>query len=71
MILRIKDDGNGFAGQGRKMEVAAERRMGLKSMEKRADLEGGTMSIKSSTGEGTMIIVTLPCGGERDEREGR
>ncbi|MCK4819746.1 sensor histidine kinase [bacterium] len=71
MILRIKDDGKGFDVQGRKMEAAAERRMGLKSMEKRADLVGGTMSIKSSAGKGTMIIVTLPCGGERDEQEGR
>lgn len=67
IILRIKDNGAGFNVSIRKEEALAERRMGLKNMEKRATLLGGTMSIESHIGKGTRVLVELPFTEKADE----
>jgi PAS domain S-box-containing protein len=57
----VRDDGRGFAkerpfsdeGQG----------LGLVGMRERARHAGGTLEIDSAPGAGTLVRVTLPCGG--------
>ncbi|MEN8142952.1 MAG: histidine kinase [Thermodesulfobacteriota bacterium] len=68
IILRIKDDGVGFEVEARKDEAIAERRMGLKNMEKRATLLKGSMAIESRVGKGTRILVELPYVERVDEQ---
>lgn len=55
--LTVRDDGPG-------MDVTAERGkggLGLISMRERANLAGGSLEIRSAPGEGTELIVTVPC----------
>ena len=60
IILRIEDNGRGFDVVTRLAEAAEEKRMGVRSMEERARLLGGTLEIQSLVGKGTRIIVTVP-----------
>jgi signal transduction histidine kinase len=54
-VLEIDDDGSGF-------DPAAVRGggQGLRNLEERATLLGGTFEIESASGEGTTIRVTIP-----------
>ena len=53
--LRIEDDGDGF-------DPAQPRRggMGITSIEERAKLAGGSLSIQSSPGQGARFTVEMP-----------
>jgi signal transduction histidine kinase len=53
--LRIADDGKGF-------DPSAERRrgFGLTSMRERAEMRGGTVSVHSEPGRGTVVEVVIP-----------
>jgi signal transduction histidine kinase len=62
VILRIRDDGCGFEVVAVMAAAVATRRMGLKSIEKRATLSGGDITIESQPGKGTRIMVELPYG---------
>ena len=53
--LTIKDNGQGFDTQGKKMAG-----LGLASMKERASLIGGDFSLQSWPGNGTVIQVTAP-----------
>jgi len=53
--LRIADDGVGFEA-----ETPGEEGMGLRTMQYRARLIGGTLEIDSQPGEGTTVTCTLP-----------
>ena len=59
-VLEIIDDGHGF-------DVArAEARrpgMGLFSMRERVGLVGGSLSVRSAHGDGTVILATVPLRG--------
>ncbi len=52
--LLITDDGNGF-------DATQKTGIGLKSIHNRAALIGGSFNLQSTTGEGTMVTVQLPC----------
>lgn len=57
--LRIADDGGGFALD----EISNkenQHRLGLISMQERADMLGGSMIVKSAPGEGTALQVNIP-----------
>jgi two-component system NarL family sensor kinase len=56
LLLRVSDQGVGFALKQLKMSVG----LGLRSMEERTRLLGGRFSIRSSAGMGTIIDVLLP-----------
>jgi signal transduction histidine kinase len=60
--VEISDDGRGF-------DIAADRNLGehlgLASMQERATLAGGSMSIDSESGGGTRVRVCLPHATER------
>lgn len=58
--LRIEDDGKGFDID---KQFAANNGMnlGLLGMEERIELLGGTFAVQSKPGQGTRIVVELPC----------
>jgi signal transduction histidine kinase len=57
LSLRITDDGSGFDVPA---SVSAGRGLGLTSMQERAGILGGTLSIASTPGSGTIVEVALP-----------
>ena len=59
ILVRIEDDGKGFEVEKRMYESIHEKRMGLKSMEERVRILGGTMTIKSRMNEGTKILIKV------------
>ncbi|MCG8472524.1 MAG: sensor histidine kinase [Desulfobacterales bacterium] len=63
LILRIEDNGSGFDVGRRSADALGEKRMGLKGMEERALLLGGTFSIHASPGRGTRLMVRIPMSG--------
>jgi signal transduction histidine kinase len=63
LILRIEDDGRGFDVDKRAREIDSEKRMGLRSLQERTDLLGGTMLVTSKIGQGTKILIKLPYTG--------
>jgi signal transduction histidine kinase len=52
----IEDDGIGFDPE----QVSQADRMGLLGMRERAEMLGGTLTIESTPGKGTSIIVEVP-----------
>jgi len=65
LLIRIEDNGDGFPVARRVAEAAKERRMGLRSMEERAKLIGGSMELQSRIGTGTRVIFTIPITSAR------
>lgn len=60
ILLRVEDDGMGFDLERRRTLALRERRMGLSSMEERARLVGGSLTVKSQPGMGTKILAEVP-----------
>ncbi|MCJ2165198.1 PAS domain S-box protein [Pseudodesulfovibrio sp. S3] len=65
ILIRIEDNGQGFLVQERLTTSDSEKRMGLRSMEERARLIGGSMEIQSLPGTGTRIIFKVPIDSAR------
>jgi two-component system sensor histidine kinase DegS len=59
VLATIRDDGGGFDLQSVEANLSRNRNLGLISMRERADLERGTLEIKSKPGKGTEIRVEL------------
>jgi PAS domain S-box-containing protein len=65
IVGSVEDDGRGFRAQA--LQPADHN--GLKSMQERASLLGGTLDVSSAPGRGTTVKVTIPLeGGARDGR---
>lgn len=60
VVLRIEDDGMGFNVSERMAAALCEKRMGLKSMQERVSLMGGTMALKSVLDKGTRLVIKIP-----------
>lgn len=60
LLVRVTDNGRGFDVDDRLSRSVDERHMGLKSMEERARLAGGSMNIQSRVGSGTRIVFKIP-----------
>lgn len=60
IILRINDDGKGFDVKERLANALNEKRMGLRSMEERANLLQGNIEIQSQPMQGTKISIKIP-----------
>ena len=58
--MTIQDDGVGFDVQKKKESGSGSSGLGLKSMQNRAKMIGGNLSIQSEPGKGTMVSVTVP-----------
>lgn len=63
LLLRIEDNGRGFDVEKRAREIDSEKRMGLRSLQERTELLGGTMIVASTPGKGTRILIRLPRRG--------
>ena len=57
LVLSIRDDGKGFDLREILSEDAYRTKLGLRSMKERAGLSGGSFTIVSSKGKGTLIRV--------------
>ena len=66
VILEVADHGRGFEAEA---PPAAPDRftggLGLASMRERAAAAGGTLTVRSRPGEGTLVRLDLPAGAER------
>ena len=60
ILLRVEDDGSGFDVAGRSEASVEEKRMGMRSMQERAEILGGDFRIESGKGEGTRVFVKIP-----------
>ena len=58
--LTIEDDGRGFAPS----EARGRGGLGLASMEERAKLSGGTLTLDSAPGRGARVIIEVPVEAE-------
>jgi signal transduction histidine kinase len=58
LLARVADDGGGFDPTAR---VLRARRLGLTSMQDRAEALGGTLTIESSPGTGTTVTLQVPA----------
>lgn len=56
IVLSIKDDGVGF----NPADYTGGKTMGLRNMEERAKLLGGTFELKSKSGQGTQVTARIP-----------
>jgi PAS domain S-box-containing protein len=65
ILIRIEDNGSGFPMEESMVRADAEKRMGLRSMEERARLIGGSMEIQTLTGTGTRILFKVPVESAR------
>ncbi|KLU62521.1 signal transduction histidine-protein kinase/phosphatase DegS [Peptococcaceae bacterium CEB3] len=70
LIMRIQDDGRGFASQEIGRTTDERVRLGLLGMRERAGLLGGTIDIDSRVGEGTVVAVKLELSETESEKEG-
>lgn len=68
--LEVTDDGRGFQPPEPLDRLAVEGRLGLLGMRERAELVGGSLSIRSLPGEGTSVrtVVALPAAGPEPSR---
>jgi len=62
LILRIRDDGQGFDAHSRLPQALAEKRMGLWSMRERVRLLGGRLTLRAKAGQGVAIKIEVPVG---------
>ncbi len=60
VTLKVEDNGVGFNMPGNPSEYAAKGHFGLLGLHERAELIGAILSMRSSVGKGTSIMVTLP-----------
>lgn len=56
----VRDDGRGFALPGRLSDLSAKGHFGLMGMKERAELAGGSLTLESAAGSGTVVRVDLP-----------
>jgi signal transduction histidine kinase len=68
--VQVADDGRGF--RPTPDELPEPGHLGLTAMRERAELLGGTLTVKSAPGEGTVIDVWVPASsnGPSDIPEG-
>lgn len=60
LMVRVQDNGKGFAAPERLGEWVTAGHYGLMGMQERAELIGAQLSIRSASGAGTTIEVRLP-----------
>jgi len=63
LVIEVKDEGPGFQpGNSRR-----HGRLGLAGMRERVEVAGGTFTIQSAAGQGTMVRATLPLTTNEEE----
>jgi PAS domain S-box-containing protein len=56
----VSDNGKGFEAPARLGDLAKSGKLGLTGMQERAQLLGGTLTVKSEVGKGTTLTVEVP-----------
>ena len=56
LILEIRDNGQGISEE----QLSAKTSLGILGMRERVLLLGGTLSMRSAPGEGTLVRVVIP-----------
>ena len=60
----MRDDGRGFdAVKRQQLQVEREGGYGLRGLQERLELVGGSLQVESAPGEGTVLVVTVPRDG--------
>jgi len=59
LVVEVTDDGQGFDPANAR-EFLRVGKVGLASMRERAELAGGTLTLKSALGKGTSVRASLP-----------
>jgi signal transduction histidine kinase len=59
--LRVADDGCGFDAQSEMDSSDPLTGYGLRGMVDRAEVVGGTLTIDARSGQGTSVLLELPC----------
>jgi len=67
MVLTVVDDGIGFDSAAAHQASEAGRSFGLRSMQERTMLMGGSFEVKSRPGKGTTVKATFPLTDETPE----
>ncbi|HEY5432087.1 MAG TPA: sensor histidine kinase [Coriobacteriia bacterium] len=65
IVLTITDDGTGFLAEEADRKALPGTGMGLRSMRERMAAAGGTLSVTSAPGEGTVVRAELPMEAAR------
>jgi signal transduction histidine kinase len=55
LVLEVSDDGNGFDAA-----AAPRGRLGMKTMQERAEAAGGQLEVESAPGKGTRLQAKVP-----------
>jgi signal transduction histidine kinase len=67
LALSVRDDGSGFDLDAARRRGAAGASLGLVGMEERVALAGGTLELRSTPGQGTVLLATFALQpGEKD-----
>lgn len=69
LAIRVRDDGEGFSELPDPAKRAAEGHVGLQAMVERVQTLGGTFSIESEPGRGTLVMVDLPLATKTRDHE--
>jgi signal transduction histidine kinase len=67
--ISMRDDGNGFDPDLVEMRQTSRPSLGLAGMRERASLLGGTVSLQSGPGQGTLIEARIPCSHESEAQD--
>ena len=60
LALSVRDDGQGFDLEAARRRGAAGASLGLVGIEERVALAGGSLELRSSPGQGTVLLATFP-----------
>jgi signal transduction histidine kinase len=60
VMLRVSDHGPGFAGEGALARLESDGHLGLAGMRERITALGGAVLVRSSPGEGVVIVIRIP-----------
>jgi signal transduction histidine kinase len=58
--ITVSDNGKGFNIPPKLGDMAKDGKLGLTGMQERAQLVGGTLTVRSRAGEGTVVTVEIP-----------
>jgi len=64
VLLVVEDDGRGFVVEGWRARSVEAGHLGLRGIDERAALLGGSLRIESAPGSGASLFVDLPVSGE-------
>jgi len=70
ILVRVRDEGRGFTVPSEGFHASKEGGFGLFSIQERLGRLGGALSVTSSPGSGTSVVLEAPLAAESDSDEG-